>query len=159
VARKLEHEGVAEAADLGVRLALGVKVGTTLTTTHGEAGKSVLEDLLETEELEDREVHGGVETETTLVRAEGRVELNTETAVDSDSAVVTLPSNTELDDTLGDLDNVESSAVLGVDGEEGLDGLGDLGDRLRWVRKFMWRRARGATHLLELGLDGEVGHV
>ena len=34
VAGELAHEGVAEAADLVVRLALGVKVGTTLSTTH-----------------------------------------------------------------------------------------------------------------------------
>jgi len=34
VSAQLLHEGVAEATDLVVRLALGVEVGTTLTTTH-----------------------------------------------------------------------------------------------------------------------------
>jgi hypothetical protein len=131
VARELLHEGVAEAADLVVRLALGVEVGTTLTTTHREASEGVLEDLLETEELENREVDSGVETETTLVRAKSRVELDTETAVHGDGAVIALPGDTELDDTLGDLNNLKSSAVLGVDGEERLDGRGDLADSLK----------------------------
>lgn len=53
---QLGHEGDAEAADLAVGLALGVEVGTTLTATHGEAGQGILEDLLETEELEDGQV-------------------------------------------------------------------------------------------------------
>jgi hypothetical protein len=73
---------VAEATDLVVGLALGVEVGSSLTTTHVKAGESVLEDLLETEELEDGKVDGRVETETTLVRAEDRRELDTETVVD-----------------------------------------------------------------------------
>jgi hypothetical protein len=34
VSAQLLHEGVAEATDLVVGLALGVEVGTTLTTTH-----------------------------------------------------------------------------------------------------------------------------
>lgn len=82
VLAELSHERDTEAADLVVGLALGVEVGTTLTTTHVETGEGILEDLLETEELEDGQVHGGVETETTLVRAESGVELDTETTVD-----------------------------------------------------------------------------
>ncbi len=73
VARQLAHEGHAEATDLGVALALGVEVGTTLATTHHHyhqtsqrccpslldsvgfkltASQGILEDLLEAEELE-----------------------------------------------------------------------------------------------------------
>jgi hypothetical protein len=65
-------------------------------------------------QLEDREVDGGVQTETALVRAESRVELDSETAVDGDREVVALPGDSELDDTLGDLDDGEGAAVLGV---------------------------------------------
>lgn len=65
----------AEAADLALALALGVKVGTTLTTTEVETGQGILEDLLETKELQDREVDSGVEAETALVGAESGVEL------------------------------------------------------------------------------------
>jgi hypothetical protein len=73
--RKLAHEGIAEATDFGIRLALGVKVGATLSTAHAEAGEGIFEDLLKTEELEDGKVDGRVETETTLVRAKSRVVL------------------------------------------------------------------------------------
>jgi len=43
-----------------------------------------------------------MESETTLVRTKGRVELNTVAAVDLENAVIVLPDDTELDDTLGD---------------------------------------------------------
>ena len=84
VLAELGHEGDTEAADLIVGLALGVKVGTTLTTTHVEAGQGILENLLEAEELEDGQVHRRVEPEATLVGTKGRVELDTVTAVDLD---------------------------------------------------------------------------
>lgn len=147
VSAQLLHEGVAEATDLVVRLALGVEVGTTLTTTHVHwrrllaseivaarhgrlltASKSILEDLLETQELEDGKVDGRVETETTLVRAEGGVVLDTVTTVDLDLVLVVLPDDTELDDTLGDGSDLESTLVLGVLLEESrvLKGRGKL---------------------------------
>lgn len=80
VSRRGTH--VAEATDLVVRLALRVKVRTTLSTAHVETGQGVLEHLLEAEELEDGQVDGRVETEATLVRAEDRRELDTVTGVD-----------------------------------------------------------------------------
>jgi hypothetical protein len=55
-----------------------------------------------------------VQTETALVRTESRVELDSETAVDGDREVVALPGDSELDDTLGDLDDGEGAAVVGV---------------------------------------------
>jgi hypothetical protein len=87
VLAQLGHEGDTEAANLVVGLALGIEVGTTLTTTHVQAGQSILEDLLETEELEDGQVHGGVETEATLVGAKSGVELDTVSTVDLDLAI------------------------------------------------------------------------
>lgn len=78
------------------------------------ASKSILEDLLETQELQDGKVDSGVETETTLVRTESGVVLNTVTAVDLDLVLVVLPDDTELDDALGDGGNLESTLVLGV---------------------------------------------
>ena len=125
---KLPHEGNAELADLVVRLALGIKVGATLATTHVQTGKSILEDLLETQELKDGKVDSGVETETTLVRTESRVELHTVTLVDLALALVVLPDNTELDDALGDGGNLEGLLVLGVLLEKrgGLEGGDEL---------------------------------
>lgn len=46
---ELSHEALAESSDLRVRSALGVEVGSTLSSSHHETGKSVLEDLLETQ--------------------------------------------------------------------------------------------------------------
>lgn len=125
---KLAHERAAEAADLAVRLALGVEVGATLATTHVEAGQGVLEDLLKAQELEHAEVDGGVQSEATLVGAKGGVELHAEGIVDLDLALVVLPHYAELDDALGDGDDFEGVAVFGVLLEEGavLEGGGEL---------------------------------
>lgn len=59
-----------------------------------------------------------METETTLVRAESRVELDSVTSVDGERAVVPLPGDAELDDSLRDLHNVERALVLGVTSEQ-----------------------------------------
>jgi hypothetical protein len=143
VLAELGHEGNAEAADFLVRLALGVKVGTTLATTHVQSCEGILEDLLKAKELEDGKVDGRVETETTLVGAEGRVELHTETTVDLELALVILPDDAELNHALGDGDNSEGLAVLGVSLEEG---------------RVLKSGGEFLVGLLELGLDGKVRH-
>lgn len=85
-----------------------------------------------------------MQPQAALVGAEGRVELNTEAAIHLDIALVVLPDDTELDDTLGNGDNLEGGTVLGVLLEQGagLEGRGKL-----------------VVGLLELGLGGEVGHI
>lgn len=60
-----------------------------------------------------------METETALVRPQGRVELNTIAAVDLDVPGVILPHDAELDDPLGDGHHLEGDPVLGVLGEQG----------------------------------------
>jgi len=107
-----------ESPDLVVGLALGVKVGSSLSTTHHQTSQGVLEDLLETEatispaptvcdsQLQDGKIDGGVQSETTLVRTKSRVELNSETPVDGDTSVIPLPGDSEVDDSLGNLDNL-----------------------------------------------------
>ena len=97
VLEKLRHEALAEAHDLGVRLALGVKVAAALAATDGEAGEAVLEDLLEAQELDDAEVHRGVEAQAALVGADGAVELHPVTPVHVDAAGVIHPGHPELD--------------------------------------------------------------
>ena len=56
VAVKFVHERLAEAHNLSVAAATWGKVGTTLGTAHGECSKSVLECLLEAEELHNGQV-------------------------------------------------------------------------------------------------------
>jgi len=68
--------------------------------------------LLETQELQDGEVDAGVKTETTLVRTEGRVELDTVSSVNLELALVVLPRYTELDETLRNGGDLKSSSVL-----------------------------------------------
>lgn len=83
------------------------------------ASQGILESLFEAKELKDRQVDSRVESETALVGAQSRVELNTETTVDVELALVVLPDNTELNDTFGDGADLESGAVFGVLLEEG----------------------------------------
>jgi hypothetical protein len=102
-----------------------------------------------------------VQTETALVRTESRVELDSETAVDGDREVVALPGDSELDDTLGDLDDGEGATVVGVLLEElgggqagsqrhddnvtithGLESRGDLVHGLKRVSWCYWGRSQ-----------------
>src|SRR5690606_12456026 len=61
VAVQLGHERLAEPHDLAVGAALGVEVAAALAAAEGETGQRVLEDLLESEELDRAEEHGRVE--------------------------------------------------------------------------------------------------
>ena len=61
VAVKLRHKALAEAHDLHVGFAVGVKVAAALRAAHGQSGKAVLEGLLKSEELYQRLVDGLVE--------------------------------------------------------------------------------------------------
>jgi hypothetical protein len=103
VTGELLHESIAETADLVVGSPLRIKVATTLGTSHVNSSEGVLKDLLESEELEDRKVNGRMEAESSLVRAKGRVELDTITTLDMWLSVIIFPDNAELDDTLWDL--------------------------------------------------------
>jgi len=84
--------------------------------------------LLEAQELEDGKVDGRVKTETTLVRTESGVVLDTVTTVDLDFVLVVLPDDAELDDAFGDGSDLKSTLVLGVLLKESrvLEGRGKL---------------------------------
>ena len=107
---QLVHKALAEAHDLAVALALGVKVAAALAAAHGQRGQAVLERLLKAEELDDRGGHAGVEAQAALVGADRAVELDAETAVDADLAVVVNPGDGKLYETLG-LDKTLHNAV------------------------------------------------
>jgi hypothetical protein len=155
VLAELPHEGHAELADLVVGLALGVEVAASLATAHIEAGEGILEDLLETQEFEDGQVDCGVETETTLVGTEGRVELDAVALVDVAVALVVFPDDAELDDALGDGDNLKGLLVLGVLLKDGgaLKGGGELcGSQLDIARCAHTPRRHTLVGLLKLRL-------
>jgi hypothetical protein len=78
------------------------------------AGQGILENLLKAQKFENGQIDRGMKAEPTLVRAEGRVELDAESAVDLDFALVVFPDDAELDDALGDGGNLESCLVFWV---------------------------------------------
>ena len=59
---ELSHEGLAEACDLSIGAALGVEVCASLSSSHGECGQTVLEDLLKAQELDDAQTCAGSES-------------------------------------------------------------------------------------------------
>ncbi len=95
VAVEGRHEALAEAHDLGVGLAGGIKVGTALRAAHGQAGQRVLEGLLEAEELDDAFIDVLLEAKTTLVRADRAVELAAPAAVGMIIAILIHPADAE----------------------------------------------------------------
>lgn len=107
--------------------------------------------------INDGALDGGVQAETTLVRAQGRVvlrgdrrvsesqepgksasHLDTITPVHLRVALIVFPDHAELDNTLWDLHNVKRLLVFWVLCEEGAEALGEL-----------------VEGLLEFGLVGE----
>src|SRR5262249_13826850 len=57
VAVELGHHRFAEAHHLAVRLPFRIEIGAALRAAHRQARQAVLQNLLEAEELEDRQVH------------------------------------------------------------------------------------------------------
>ena len=71
VAIQLAHEALAEPHDLVVALALGVEIRSPLATADGKRGQTVLEYLLESQKLQDAQVHAGMKPQSALVRPNG----------------------------------------------------------------------------------------
>ena len=95
------HEALAEAHDLGVRLAGGIEVGAALGAADGQAGQAVLEGLLEAQELDDAFIYVLLETQAALVGADSTVELAAPAAIGVPLTVIVAPHNTEGEHTLG----------------------------------------------------------
>ena len=145
MAEQFGHEALAERHDLTVGLALGIEVGTTLAAADGQAGQGVFEDLLEAQELDDAQVHRGMEPQAALVGANGRVELHAEAAVHLHLAVVVHPGHTEHDLALGLGDALQNtgSLILGVCLDHRLQGGEHFGgslDKLRLVGIFLFQK-------------------
>jgi hypothetical protein len=56
MAEQFTHESSAEPSYFIIRLSFWIKVGSTLSTSHIQSSKSILEGLLETKEFKDRQV-------------------------------------------------------------------------------------------------------
>jgi hypothetical protein len=86
--------------------------------------------MLVDSQLQNGKVDSGVESETTLVWTQSRVELDSETPVDGDRSIVSLPNDSEVDDSLRNRDDLKCPTVVWVLDEEWLEGRGDLMDSL-----------------------------
>lgn len=113
------------------------------------AGQSVLEDLLEAQELENGQVHRGMKAQSSLVGSQGGIELDAISAIDLDLALVVLPDDAELNDSLGHGCHFQSCLVLWVLGEEGgiLEGRCELCESHRTV---------SFSSTEEVGVEGET---
>ena len=101
MALQFGHERLAETHHLCVGFATRVEVATAFGTTHRQGCQSVLERLLKCQELHDAQVYTGVETDASLVGADGRVHLHAETAVDLHFTFVVHPGHAEHNHALG----------------------------------------------------------
>ena len=77
-----------------------IEIAAALAAADGQCCQAVLENLFKSEELENAEIYGRVESEAALVRADRSVELDTVASVDAGLALIINPGNTELNNTL-----------------------------------------------------------
>ena len=133
VAVELGHEALAEGHDLTVALALGVEVAAALAAADGQAGEAVLEHLLKAQELEDGQVHAGMQAQAALVGADGAVVLHAVAAVDLRAALVVHPGHAEHDDPLRLHETVQQARlfIFRVLVEDGREALQNFGSRLK----------------------------
>ena len=90
---QLLHKALAKAHDFTVRLTLGVKIGSALAATHGQAGKGVFKDLLKGQELQDTQVYRRVKAQAAFVGPDGAVHLHAVTAVYIYIALIIYPGH------------------------------------------------------------------
>ena len=95
------HEGLAEAHDFAVGLALGVEIRPALAAADGQAGQGILEGLLEAQELDDPDIDRRMKADPALIGAKRRVELHPEAAIDLHLIPVVDPGDAEDDLALG----------------------------------------------------------
>ena len=93
---KLTHESHTKLPNFVVAFSLWIEICTTFSTTHVQASQGVFEDLFETKELQDTEIDGWMESETTFVWSESRVELNSVASVDLHLSFIVFPDYSEL---------------------------------------------------------------
>ena len=92
-------------------------LGTRLYRLTSSEG--ILEDLLEAQKLEDRQIHRRVESKTSLIGTQSRVKLHTVSPVDLHFSLVVLPDYSELDYAFGNGSDPQGGLVFGVLLEEG----------------------------------------
>ena len=106
------HKGLTELHHLVVALAANREIAAALAAAHGQRGQCVLKRLLEAQELQYGEVHRRVESQSTLVRANGTIELHAVADVHLNLALVVDPGHAEGSDTFGLDDTLNNLSLL-----------------------------------------------
>src|SRR5690606_26319008 len=94
---QLLHERLTEAHHLAITLAMRIKIGATLPTTHRYQVNRILQRLLKRHELEYALIDGRMKTQAALVRPNGAIHLHAVTAIDTHHTLVIHPRYAELD--------------------------------------------------------------
>ena len=80
-------------------LALGpsdrVEIGTAFSASHGKAGQAVLESLFKSQEMEDVQIDVGLKAQSSLIRTDSAVKLDTVSDIGVRPAFIVLPDDTE----------------------------------------------------------------
>ena len=154
VAVEFAHERLAEHHDLMLGFPLGIEVRAALSAAHREGGQAVLEDLLESEELEDAQRHRGTEAKSALVRADGAVELDAVSVIDLDFAFVVNPRDLEGNDPFRNGDAFEDLVLLipGIHIEDLAQGFKNLRDTLKELRLPRSGVLQVFQHTLRIGI-------
>ena len=106
---ELCHKALAECHNLAVRFSLGIEIGAALAATDRQACQGVFEYLLKAQEFDDTKVYGRMESQASLVRSDGAVELYTVSGIHLYLSLVIYPRNTEFQLSLRINDSLQQS--------------------------------------------------
>ena len=98
---QLGHKALAEMHNLAVGFTLRVEIGAAFAAANRQTGQRIFESLLKAQKFQNALVNRGMKTQTTLIRPNGAVKLNTIATVYAHDTVVIQPRYTESNAALG----------------------------------------------------------
>src|SRR5437763_6247861 len=102
--KQFRHQGLAETHHLEVAFSLWIEIGSAFGSAHWQRRQRVFEYLFEGKKFENTKIDRGVKAHSALVRADGAVHLNSETAIHVKVAFIVAPRHPKHDHPLW-LDN------------------------------------------------------
>ena len=124
MAVELVHEALAEAHDLHVAFALGIKIAAALGTADGQTRQRIFQRLFKGQKFHGVERHRGMQAQAALVRADGAAALHAVAAIYLNPARVVDPRHAEGDHALRLHKHVQHTVfyVFRMRVHHGLDG-------------------------------------
>ena len=108
MSKQFRHQSLAETHHLEVAFSFWIKVGSPFGPAHRQSRERVLEHLFEGKKLENAEIDRGMKPHSTLIRADGAVHLNSESAIDLKVALIIAPRHPKHDHPLWLDDSLEN---------------------------------------------------